>query len=73
MVRSRADDTYLDSVLGIPPGEGVHAVKFFPRIQVVDGTGPIDVEHLFINRNIHRAPPDIVLRIRVLDDSLVRW
>ena len=72
MVWARADDSHLDLVLGIPPGETVDAENRIAEIEKVSGSFPVELEQLRLDRGVDTPPPDLTLRIDVLDQMLVQ-
>ena len=71
VIRARADDADLDAVLRVPAGEAVEAVEPLARVEVIERALAVDVEGLLVARDVHRAPPDVLLRVRMLDHALV--
>jgi hypothetical protein len=71
MVWARANDSHLDPVLGIPPGETVNAEDRITEIEKVSRSLPVELEQLRLDREVDAPPPDLTLRIDVLDQMLV--
>ena len=71
VIRPRADDADLDAILRVPAREGVDAIKALLRVEVIERALAVDPESVVIARDIHRSPPDVVLRIGMLDHTLV--
>ena len=55
----------------IPAGEGIDDIQPLARVQIVDGPLAVDLERVVVDRDVDRAPPDVVLRVGMLDDALV--
>src|SRR5687767_1299687 len=73
MIRPSANDADIDAVLRIPAREPVEAIDSFAAIKVIERALPIDLERVLVARDIYRSPPDVILRIRMLDNALVVW
>ena len=71
VIRPRADDADLDAILRVPAGEAVEAIKAFLRVEIIERALAVDSESVVIARDIHRPPPDVVLRVGMLDHALV--
>ena len=71
VIRPRADDAHLDAILRVPAGEAIEAVEPLARVEVVEGALAIDFEGVLVAWDVHRTPPDVVLRRGILDDTLV--
>ena len=71
LVRSGADHPYLDPVLWVPAREAVEAVHPVAGVEVVQGALAVDGKRLVVERDVHRPPPDVGLRVRMPDDALV--
>ena len=73
VIRTLADDAHFDAVVGIPSGKAVEAIEPLADIQVIDGALAHHVEGARVERDVDRAPPDVVFRLRILYDALVFW
>ena len=71
VIRPRADDADLDAILRIPAGEAVEAIEPLARVEIVERALAVDLEGVLVARDVHRPPPDVVLRGGMLDDALV--
>jgi hypothetical protein len=71
MIWPRADDADLDAILRVPSRETIKTIKSFTRVQVIESALPVDLEGVFIKRDIHWPPPNILLRRGILDHALV--
>ena len=71
VIRPRADDADLDAILRVPAGEAVEAVEPLAGVEVIERALAVDLEGVRVARDVHRAPPDVVLRVGMLDDALV--
>ena len=71
VIRPRADDADLDAILRIPAGEAVETVEPLACVEVVERALAVDRERVLVERDVHRPPPDVVLRCGILDDALV--
>jgi hypothetical protein len=71
VVGPRADHADLQAVLRIPAGEGVDAVEDFAGVEVVLRPLEVDQEAVVVDRQVHAAPPDVLLRGGVPHDPLV--
>jgi len=71
MIRPSADHADLGAIVGIPAGKCIDHVQSFASIQIVDRAFTVDFKCIVVDRHIHRTPPDVVLRIRMLDNPFV--
>ena len=71
VIRPRADEADLDAILWVLAREGVDAIKALLRVEVIERALAADSESVVIARDIHRAPPNVVLRFGMLDHTLV--
>ena len=71
VIGPRADHANLDAILRVPAGEAVEAVQALAGVEVVLGAFAVDRKRLRVERDVHRPPPDVLFRSRVLDDPLV--
>ena len=71
VIRPRADDADLDAIARIPAREAVEAIEPLARVEVVERALAVDLEGVRVARDVDRAPPDVVLRVGMLDDALV--
>src|SRR5581483_1524929 len=73
MIGTRADHAHLHAVFRIPARETIEAVKALARVQIIDGSLPVNGEGSRITGNVYGSPPDIVLGIGMLDYPFVLW
>ena len=71
VIGPRADDADLDAILRVPAREAVEAVEPLARVEVIERALAVDFEGVRVARDVHRSPPDVVLRVGMLDDALV--
>mmetsp|Transcript_8261 Transcript_8261/g.21329 ORF Transcript_8261/g.21329 Transcript_8261/m.21329 type:complete len:255 (-) Transcript_8261:70-834(-) len=71
VVRPRAHDADLHAVVLVMPSIRVNHKETLLRAEVVDRALAVDHERLVRERDVDRAPPDVVLRGVVLDDALI--
>ena len=107
MIRSRANNSDFDPVLGVPlqcsirdfvsqnrwrgkayTGVTIENIHVIPCIQVIYSTFTVDLKsvwssvrviqlyvkreiHAFVHLDIHRAPPDVILRSFLVDNTLI--
>ena len=71
VIGPRADHADLDAILRIPAGEAVEAIEPLAGVEVVLGAFAVDGKRGRVERDVHRPPPDVLLRSGVLDDPLV--
>jgi hypothetical protein len=71
VIRTRTDDADLETILCIPSGEAIETVKALTRVEVVLRPLAIDIKGTRIQRDVHCAPPNVILRGGILDDALV--
>ena len=71
MIRTRADDADLETILCIPSGEAIETVKTLMRVEVVLRPLAIDIKGMRIQRDVHSPPPNVILRDGILDDALI--
>src|SRR4029077_18605491 len=67
----RADDADLDAVFRVPAGEAVEAIKALLRVEIIESALAVDSEGVIIAGDVHRPPPDVALRVGMLDHTLV--
>ena len=67
----RADDADLDAILRIPSRETVETVEPLARVEVIERALAVDFKRVLVERDVHRPPPDILLRRGILDHALV--
>ena len=68
VIRPRADDADLDAILRVP---AVEAIKALLRVEIIERALAVDSEGVLIARDVHRPPPDVALRVGMLDHTLV--
>jgi len=71
VIWARADDANLQPISGMPAGKRVDDVNPFADIEIVDRALPVDTEYVFVDRNVHRSPPHILVGIRMFNDPLI--
>ena len=71
VIRPRADDADLDAILRIPAREAVETIEPLACVEVVEGALAVDLERVFVERDVDRPPPDVLLRGGMFDDALV--
>ncbi len=71
VVGTRANDTDLEAVLGVPACETVKDIDVVTGVEVVDGTLTVDLEGVLVHLDVDGAPPDVVLGGLLVDDTLV--
>src|SRR6202162_5689168 len=71
VVRPRTDDTDLDPILRIPPGEYIETIKVLATVKVIASALADYRKGVRIERDIDLPPPDIVLRRGLFDDAFV--
>ncbi len=71
VIRPRADNADLDAILRVPAGEAVEAIKTLLRVEIIERALAVDSKSVVIARDVHRPPPDVVLRVGMLHHTLV--
>ena len=71
VIRPRANHADLDAILRIPAREAVEAVEPLARVEIVERALAVDLERVLVERDVHRPPPDLLLRCGILDDAFV--
>jgi hypothetical protein len=71
VVRPRADDAHLDTILQVPTGKPVETVNPLADIEIVARALAVDGKGWGCNRNIDRAPPDIGFGVGMFYNALV--
>ena len=71
VIRPRADDAHLDAILRVPAREAVEAIEPLARVQIIERALAVDLKGALVAGDVDRAPPDVVLRLGMLDHALV--
>lgn len=73
VIGTGADNTDFDAVLGIPTSEGIYDIQTRASVKVVDGTLTVNLPDLRRQLGVHGSPPDITIRGRLINKTLVLW
>ena len=72
VVRPRADDADFQPMLRGPAGEAIDDVEALAGVEVVLRALAVDEVGVFVERGIHRSPPDFIFRRGTADDPFVQ-
>ena len=61
VIRPRTDDTDLDPILWVPPGESVETIEALAAVKVIAGALAVNRKCAWIERDVDRPPPNLVL------------
>ena len=71
MVSPRANHAHFDPIARIPTGESVDHVQLLARVQIIDRALAVDDEHLLVELDVHRAPPNRAAAVGMIDNALI--
>src|SRR6185503_11366192 len=71
MIRSCANDSDFESMMGIPSSKSIKTIQLLPRVQIINRPFPVDLETVFGKWKIDGAPPNVLLRLWMLHNPLV--